>query len=206
MPNKKWVHNCEKRHGGKAWLGVEICPDCGQRGEYDGWGNSVIEAMCSYRHWTGLLPIGPHRALADELFRNRTKPCPICKEKGWIDINNGKRCEICPKCNGDGYYFDGSKEEFETIRNKILAAFPGADPDFPRDKPRFTSEELQNTYQGGVFLRPKDESLQAYKDFINGALQAIKGNDYKDTEAEQEWEKAWKRFWSKSKGNLESKN
>jgi len=200
MPNRFWVHHCAKWQGGTVRRGVEICPDCGQRGEYDGWGNSMIEDMGSYQRSHGILPIGPHRAMADELFRNLWKPCPTCNGKGWIDINHGERCEICLECENGGYIFAGSKEEFETIRKQILAAFPGADPDFPWGKPRFTPEQLQASYQGGFFLRPKDDSLQAYKDFINGAMKAIKGNDYEDTQSAQDWEKAWKGFWSKSKG------
>jgi hypothetical protein len=43
MPWKKWVHNCKKYRGSKVWWGVEICPDCGQRGEYDGWEYSYQE-------------------------------------------------------------------------------------------------------------------------------------------------------------------
>ncbi|MCI0555131.1 MAG: hypothetical protein L0287_29640 [Anaerolineae bacterium] len=48
------------------------------------------------------------------------------------------------------------------------------------------------------YSRPKDESLQAYKDWINGLVKALNPNA-KDEMAEREWESDWREFWSRAK-------
>ena len=45
--------------------------------------------------------------------------------------------------------------------------------------------------------RPRDESLQAYKDFVMAFVDAL-GGDTKDDSTEAEWEADWKKFWSKN--------
>jgi len=50
------------------------------------------------------------------------------------------------------------------------------------------------------YSRPKDRSLQAYKDWINGVMKRLIP-DAKDTLTEEEWVEKWKGFWSKAKGN-----
>jgi hypothetical protein len=47
------------------------------------------------------------------------------------------------------------------------------------------------------YSRPKDKSLQAYKDWITGVVKRINPNA-KDTMTEEKWEESWKRFWSKA--------
>lgn len=43
---------------------------------------------------------------------------------------------------------------------------------------------------------PKDQSLPAFKEWIQGVTKAI-NPDAKPTTTEAEWERDWKAFWSK---------
>lgn len=57
-----------------------------------------------------------------------------------------------------------------------------------------------------TFSRPKDKSLQAYKDWIS-RLTHLLNPDAEDTMTEEEWGAAWKKFWSKVDGESDnSKN
>ena len=50
------------------------------------------------------------------------------------------------------------------------------------------------------YSRPKDRSLQAYKDWIMGVMKRILP-DAEDTMTEEKWVESWKKFWSKAEGN-----
>jgi sulfur relay (sulfurtransferase) DsrC/TusE family protein len=52
------------------------------------------------------------------------------------------------------------------------------------------------------FTHPKDNTLQAYKDWINSMVTALNPNA-KDEMSEQEWEVDWREFWNKAKPNPE---
>lgn len=45
--------------------------------------------------------------------------------------------------------------------------------------------------------RPKDRSLEAFKKWITGVMQAFKP-DAKDTTTEEQWQDAHRRFWEKA--------
>lgn len=49
----------------------------------------------------------------------------------------------------------------------------------------------------GFTLRPKDSSLQAYKDFINQIMTHM-GKKDADLKSEEEWEKEWHAFWDET--------
>ena len=49
------------------------------------------------------------------------------------------------------------------------------------------------------YSRPKDKSLRAFKEWINGIVDRINPNA-EDTMTETEWEERWKKFWSKAEG------
>lgn len=129
MPHKMWKHQC--KDGPTVAMGTEICPDCGTRGEYDGWWYSRIDAMSQYQKRTGLKPIGPHRPMADDLLERHMKMCEQCNGRGLLDINNGENYESCPLCQGIGCLFDGSLEQLESLRRRILASYPDAALDDP---------------------------------------------------------------------------
>jgi hypothetical protein len=123
MPHKIWKHQCNK-YEATVWIRTEVCSYCEKRGAYDGWGYTHIEAMFAYQQRTGLKPIGPHRQLADKLLDPRMKICEQCKGRGLLDINQGERWEMCPRCKFAGYVFDGSAEELEALRQQVISAFP----------------------------------------------------------------------------------
>lgn len=166
MTHVFWKHKC--KGGGEIGLGVEICPTCGKRGTYDGWHYSVIEFMGAYTRRTGLKPYGTHRALADELIESRMKTCPQCNGRGVIDINNGESCTRCSMCNGDLSIFDGSQEELEALRQKVLRVYPYAQPGTHNPDGEETSG-----FRGGLFIRPKDDSPEARNDMVNTILEAL---------------------------------
>jgi hypothetical protein len=178
MPHKFWKHNC--KGGSEIGRGVEICPDCGERGTYDGWHYSVVEFMSVYSRRTGLKPYGAHRALADKLLNPRFKTCKTCNGRGVIDINNGEDCKNCSTCNGDLSIFDGSQEELETLRQEVLRVYPYAlpgthDPD----------GEKISSFRGGIFIRPKDDSPEARNDMVNTILDALDNKNDKKKPAKK---------------------
>ena len=195
MPHIMWVHNCKKLHNGSVGLGVEVCPDCGEHGQYDGWHFSVVESMCAYHQRTGLAPFGPHRALADKLITPHMKACEQCKGIGVIDVENGKSWKDCPTCHGAQYLFDGTEKELEALRQKIYIAFPDVKPGAVSTKG--TNAEAPSVYQGGGFFRATDKSLEAYKAWILGTFSALTGREDDGSISEEEWEAGWKKFWKK---------
>ena len=195
MPHIMWVHNCEKGHNSNIGLGVEVCPECGQRGQYDGWHFSVVESMCAYHQRTGLQPFGPHRALADKLLRPHMKACEQCKGVGVIDIEHGKSFQDCPGCHGAQYLFDGTEEELEAIRQEIYIAFPEVKPGAVNLKN--ANYSTPTSYEGGGFFRAADKSLEAYKAWILGTFTALTGRVDDGSISKEDWEADWKKFWEK---------
>ncbi len=165
MPRKFWNHICKGTKIGRA---VEICPECGKRGTYDGWHYTVIEFMGAYTRRTGLAPYGAHRALADELIESRMKTCPQCNGRGVIDINNGESCKSCSMCNGNLCLFDGSQEELEALRQEVLRVYPYALPGT-----HDPGGEETSGFTGGIFIRPKDGSPEARNEMVNTILEAL---------------------------------
>ncbi len=51
------------------------------------------------------------------------------------------------------------------------------------------------------YSRPRDESLQAYKDWIESIIRSL-NLDIKDDTTEEEWETDWREFWKKVKERL----
>ncbi len=126
MPNKKWKHHCPNRGGAEITLGKEVCDDCGQRGEFAGWGHSMVEAMGAYQRRTGLKPIGPHRSLADKILAGHYKPCPTCHGSGLVEDADGENAHWCPMCQGKEYLFDGTPEEETALMDEIRKEYPDA--------------------------------------------------------------------------------
>jgi len=125
MPQKMWKHTCPE--GGRSfWMGTSFCSSCGEVGEYDGWHYSMHEAMAKYQICYGLKPIGPHRPMADELFREATITCETCGGRGLRDIHEGASWEHCRACRGLGIHFTKPAAEIAEIRRRILDAFPDA--------------------------------------------------------------------------------
>jgi hypothetical protein len=166
MPHKFWKHTCTEK--GEIGLGVEVCPDCGEHGTYDGWHFSVIEFMGAYVQRTGLKPYGAHRVLADKLIESRMKNCPQCDGRGMIDINHGESYKICSMCHGKLAIFDGSQEELESLQQEVLRAYPYAVPGTHNPDGEETSG-----FTGGIFIRPKDNSPESKNETANAIAEAL---------------------------------
>jgi len=49
-----------------------------------------------------------------------------------------------------------------------------------------------------TYTRPRDESLEAFKDWINGIV-SLFNPDAESTMTEEKWEARWREFWSNAK-------
>jgi hypothetical protein len=87
------------------------------------------EAMARYQAHYGLAPIGPHRGMADALFRDTTVPCEPCRGRGIVASPHDPGWAVCPPCRGLGTIFTVSAREIEARRQQVLARFPGAAAD-----------------------------------------------------------------------------
>jgi hypothetical protein len=93
---------------------------------YDGWHNGRFELMAWYQKLQGLKPIGPHRPLADRLFKSAFRLCEPCQSRGYFDAVGGRSFVVCEKCGGAGYYSIISTEERAELRAQVFAEFPEA--------------------------------------------------------------------------------
>src|SRR2546426_11670807 len=100
MPTKKYSNDCCSP--GNWTFDPEPCA-CADPRIRSRWSPSMIERMGLYSRHTGLKPIGPHRPLADELFKDVTLICGHCDGDGFIDPGRGDdRWTYCPACDGSG--------------------------------------------------------------------------------------------------------
>jgi hypothetical protein len=81
--------------------------------------------MGAYQCRTGLLPIGEHRLLADELFHSPMVLCQDCSGEGLVTLE-GNRWEFCPTCEGNCAIFTGTQQEFDEITAQIIKKYPKA--------------------------------------------------------------------------------
>lgn len=209
MSYKKWIHHCREHGNSEVVKSEKVCPECGEQGTFNGWGQSVIEMMSSYQRRYNLRALGPHRRMTDELFHGRMKKCDVCNGYGLLDSPDDDRGELCPKCDYGQLVFDGTPEEFESIRQKIIAAYPGADPDVDPTPPPTGSPEAApagSGNQGGGFFRPAGEGWQAYKDFVMGLYKVINPNAKLDSSyySDEEWQEHYQKAMSGKKPKQES--
>lgn len=125
MPQQMWRPTCQCNPR-ICGMGSPNCRNCGQPGQYDGWHKGMHEAMWAYTKRTGLTPIGPHRRLAGELFKDRFVLCRTCDGHGVLDADDGRTWKECPDCHGLCCFFRGTMREFLEIRSRILKQFPKA--------------------------------------------------------------------------------
>jgi hypothetical protein len=85
----------------------------------------MLEAMSQYQSTYGLKPIGPHRRLADRLFRHSRRSCHACAGSGLASLSE-RAWSICRYCEGTGGFWDIPARRIEEIRAEILEAFPEA--------------------------------------------------------------------------------
>jgi hypothetical protein len=164
MPQKMWKHSCPKSgslagSGSRHWMGAPQCSSCGGLGQYDGWHPGMHEAMAQYQTFYRLKPVGRHRQMVDELFKSAKAKCQTCDGRGLRDTANGSEWRTCSVCRGLGSLFTRTADEFDTLRRRVLAAYPdaGADP-VPGifTKPVIFNEAKQEVETSGMDPRESD--------------------------------------------------
>ncbi len=105
--------------------GSPQCATCGGRGAFDAWRLSMWEAARVYHYVYGLNPIGPHRALADRLFRGMRDPCVRCGGRAVLTLDE-RRWRACLTCEGTGGVWNRSPDEVGAVWRQIVARWPGA--------------------------------------------------------------------------------
>jgi hypothetical protein len=126
MPHANWTHICRKTGRTKRGWKPFRCWRCFGQAEFSGWSNSVVEMMGDYQRLYGLICIGPHRPLADQVFAGAFTRCATCAGSGYYDDLAHRRWGPCKDCDGLGHRPAVSQEDIERRRAIVLAAFPGA--------------------------------------------------------------------------------
>jgi len=117
MPHPIWRHDC-RAFGSRIGTGAQICPYCGERGKFDGWGLSMVEHWGHYQRATGLPAFGPGRLPGTKLPIVR---CGTCRGIGIYGTPD--QGGPCPDCDGRGMWLDATEEEkAELLRRSEAAA------------------------------------------------------------------------------------
>ena len=82
-PSHFWRHMCD---GTEVSSCDPICSTCGANGSFEGWNLTMYEAMGHYQCIYELLPVGPHRGMADRLFEDNRRKCHACAGTGLISL------------------------------------------------------------------------------------------------------------------------
>lgn len=124
MAHPVYEHRCSRTGKtttrGESWR----CRRCGERASFDRIGFSVIELMARYARETGLPPFGPHRPLADKLFREIYEgPCKACEGRGARELSPGGEVRDCWVCKGTGRT-PYVAADAARVRDQVLAVWP----------------------------------------------------------------------------------
>ena len=92
---------------------------------FDGWRLSMWEAARVYHYVYGLNPLGPHRPLANSLFAGMRDRCVRCGGRRILTLD-GETWRDCPACEGTGGVWNGSFEEVDAVRRRVVARWPEA--------------------------------------------------------------------------------
>jgi hypothetical protein len=126
MPHPNWTHTCRKTGRTRSDWKPFRCWRCFGQAEFAGWSSSVVEMMGAYQREHGLICMGPHRPLADQVFAGAFTRCDACGGSGYRDDIAHRSWAACAACDGVGRRPTVSEEDIERRRAIVLAAFPGA--------------------------------------------------------------------------------
>ncbi len=121
MPHKTWKHRCKASENQSITLGVQVCPECNEVGEYDGLGLTGIEAQGNFNRLTGLPSIGPHRQTLPHFY----ELCPVCSGRSIIEIRNTGTWVSCRSCGGTGRIITVCEKRFLEIQKKAWSVIDG---------------------------------------------------------------------------------
>ena len=119
MPHQTWKHRCKASEDQSITIGVQVCPDCNEAGEYDGLGLTGIEAQGNFNRLTGLTSIGPHKQRLPHFYEQ----CPACLGRSVIVLRNDVTWVNCRSCNGTGGIITVSEKRFIEIQKKAWSVF-----------------------------------------------------------------------------------
>lgn len=162
MPYPCWRHMCEET---EVWSSEPICSTCGDNGSFDGWHLTMHEAMGRYQYIYELLSVGPHRGMADRLFKDRRRLCHVCGDTGLISLSE-LAWVACGACEGTGGFWTAAPSRVQEIRHQIIAAFPQA---AAPSELRFLSGALVQDLSTGRIIDATREQIPADR-FADGTM------------------------------------
>jgi hypothetical protein len=121
-PRPFWHHACCDGPG--SCTSTKSCGKCGAEGTYAGRYHIMIDGMARYRKRYGVVPIGPHRKLADALLDALRETCEHCDGLGYVGGEDS--CRVCDFCEGAGSVWAASNDDIRAAYAKLLAEFPNA--------------------------------------------------------------------------------
>ena len=102
---RRYRHDCPVRYNPFQQMQTEICPDCGQKGEFAGFFQGMYTRIGRQSGLLGFPGIGAHRRFLPKLIRT----CERCNGEG-IALGEDFDYE-CPDCSGTGGFLSCSDEE-----------------------------------------------------------------------------------------------
>ena len=103
-------HNCPAHGNREQQIAEEICPECGQRGEFYRWFIGMYGRIGRLQRVLGFPSVGPQMTFLPAM----TRSCQRCHDEG---ILAGDDFDYeCPDCNGLGKFIDRTDEEMRKIR------------------------------------------------------------------------------------------
>jgi hypothetical protein len=107
---RRYHHHCKAHNNQEQQIPTEICPDCGQRGEFKGYFQDLWTRIGHRTRLLGMPGEGVHLTYLPKMFKN----CDTCHGEG-IALGDEFDYE-CPDCDGTGGILILSKPEMDKIR------------------------------------------------------------------------------------------
>ena len=142
---RRYRHLCKADNNQEKQIPEEICPDCGQRGEFDGFFLGMFTRMGQQSRLYGMPASGVHLTYLPKMSRT----CETCQGEG-IACGDDFDYE-CPDCDGTGRIIILSQPEMDRIRRWANARHarwikeekhpPKPSPHLPPENPIITRDE-----------------------------------------------------------------
>ncbi len=112
---RRYVHLCPAHGNREEQINQDICPACGQRGEFRGFFQGIYDRMSRRSQSYGFPCTGVHMTFLPKLVRR-------CERCDWEGIVRGDDFDYeCPDCDGTGGFVIRTEEEMRKIRRWALA-------------------------------------------------------------------------------------
>lgn len=111
---RRYCHQCPAHGNREQQIDSEICPECGQRGEFRGFFQGMYSRMGQKSRLLGFPCSGAHMTFLPDM----TQSCQRCEGEG-IVLGDDFDYE-CPACHGLGGFLIRTEEEMRKIRRWAL--------------------------------------------------------------------------------------